>query len=182
MNGGMRHLTPTRRVGRYLVLGALCIAVGGGIGYLANGPPPSGDAAASTGPGSIIKEPSRDSGGADKAQPSVERKQHGEVKDAPESRRSQLITDGVTLQILNGTRSGRAGRQMLSRLSSLGYHILVVNTAARRYHRTTVFWTSGADKKPAVALARHFVWRARPAPNNLSATVTTHVVVGRNAF
>ena len=177
----MRHLTPTRRVGRYLVLGALCIAVGGGIGYLANGPPPSGDAAASTGPGSIIKEPSRDSGKSNGA-PSVERKQHGEVKYAQESKRSQLITDGVTVQILNGTRSGRAGSQMLSRLSSLGYHILVVNTAARRYHRTTVFWTSGADKRPAVALARHFAWRARPAPNNLSATVTTHVVVGRNAF
>lgn len=163
-------------------LGAFCIAVGGGVGYLANGPTPAGDAEASTGPGGIIQEPSGNPVGSNEAEPSAERKGNREDKDARGSTRSQLITEGVTIQILNGTRSGRAGRQMLSRLSSLGYHVIVINTTARRYRHTTVFWSSARDKRPAVALARHFSWRARRAPKNLSATVTTHVAVGRSVF
>ena len=91
-----------------------------------------------------------------------------------------LITEGVTVQVLNGTKVRRADDRMVNRLVDLGFSVLAVHEAATRYGRTTVFWSRPADRPAAEALAVRFGWRVGRKPRNLSASVTTHVVVGRD--
>lgn len=142
----------------------LMCALGASIGYLVARPDPRGGA-------------ERDAGAAGPiSRPRAER--------APESTPAQpgtpLVTEGVTVQVLDATGRGRAGARMARHLSLLGFDVVVVNNASVVYDRTTVMWSRPADKKAAVALAKHFGWRAEHKPRNLSASVTTHVVVGRD--
>ncbi len=69
---------------------------------------------------------------------------------------------------------------MAARLRRLGFEVVVVNDASVLYDRTTVMWSRPADKEAAAALASRFGWRVERKPRNLSATVSTHVVVGRD--
>ena len=105
-----------------------------------------------------------------------------ESKDAASTAASKtnLITRGVTVQVLNGTRVGKADDRMVDRLLDLGYHVLAVHRSAKRYRETTVYWSRRNGRKAAEALARRFGWVSARKPNNLSASVTTHVVVGRD--
>jgi hypothetical protein len=91
-----------------------------------------------------------------------------------------LITEGVSLQVLNATRFRRADDRMAKRLERLGFRVAALNPAARRYGRTTVFWSRPEGRRAAEALAARFGWRAEHKPANLSPSVTAHVVVGRD--
>ena len=93
---------------------------------------------------------------------------------------AQLITTGVTVQVLNATRARGADDRMATRLEKLGYRIVAINPAATRYRTTTVFWSRHAGRAAAVALASRFGWNAGRRPANLSGSVTIHVVVGRD--
>ncbi|CAN5676972.1 hypothetical protein BH24ACT26_BH24ACT26_22630 [soil metagenome] len=93
---------------------------------------------------------------------------------------TKLITQGVTVQVLNGTRTARADDRMVDRMVDLGFAVLAVNQAATRYDETTVFWSRASGREAAQTLAKRFGWRAARKPGNLSASVTTHVVVGRD--
>ncbi|MFN2489292.1 MAG: LytR C-terminal domain-containing protein [Actinomycetota bacterium] len=110
----------------------------------------------------------------------------GGVSDAAEGPGAQerkdvkLITAGVTVQVLNATATHKADDRMVDRLTDLGFPVLAVNRAAARYDHTTVFWSTTALKPAAEALAQRFGWRAAHKPRNLSGSVTTHVVVGRD--
>jgi hypothetical protein len=96
-------------------------------------------------------------------------KEDGDVK---------LITEGITIQVLNGTGSALAGTDMSDELSGLGFEVVVVNEASKAYELTTVFWSSEAAREAAEALAGRFGWVAEPKPANLTDSVSLHVVVG----
>ncbi|MEA2460689.1 MAG: LytR cell envelope-related transcriptional attenuator [Actinomycetota bacterium] len=89
----------------------------------------------------------------------------------------ELITD-VTVQVLNGSGAAGAEQEMSDRLTGLGFDVVAANPASASYPRTTVFWSFVESKKAARALAARFGWIAKPKPDNLSATVDMHVVVG----
>lgn len=99
---------------------------------------------------------------------------------ASDASTGDLITDGITVQVLNASGERRADNRVADRLEELGFEIVAVNPAAKVYRETTVFWSKAAGRNASRALADHFSWRARPRPKNLSKSVTTHVVVGRD--
>lgn len=101
----------------------------------------------------------------------------GENGGQPPDRPPPLITDGVSVQVLNGTSSPTAADAMAARLQDLGFTIEVV-AGATPYDQTTVFWSSESTGPAARRLASRFGWIAGPKPANLSAAVDLHVVVG----
>jgi hypothetical protein len=101
------------------------------------------------------------------------------TKETP--REKPLHTEGVTVQILNGTMQKNAGQAMADRLSGLGYSIVAVQESIKVYANTTVFWSSSASRGDAEALADRFGWVAQPKPGNLSPDVSMHVVVGADS-
>jgi hypothetical protein len=90
----------------------------------------------------------------------------------------ELITEGITVQVLNASSGSSAGDEMVGRLQDLGFEIVASGAAARPYDATTVFWSCRSTRGAARALAARFEWRARRAPANLSRQVSIHVVVG----
>lgn len=90
----------------------------------------------------------------------------------------ELITEGISVQVLNGTAAPAAGQTMAERLAQLGFEIVAVEESSRGYDQTTVFWSSDATRDAATALAERHGWVAEPKPANLSDEVSLHVVVG----
>lgn len=99
-----------------------------------------------------------------------------EPEEAPED--VKLITEGISVQVLNGTTQADAGDSMSTRLTDLGYTVVAVEESSRAYNKTTVFWSSSEAEEAARALADRFGWFAEPKPENLSPDVSLHVVVG----
>jgi LytR cell envelope-related transcriptional attenuator len=93
-----------------------------------------------------------------------------------------LITDGITVQVLNGTSDPTAAERKAAHFARLGFKIVAVGSSVTPYSHTTVFWASPASKPAAKALAAHFGWIAAPKPANLSPDVAVHVVVGADAL
>jgi hypothetical protein len=93
---------------------------------------------------------------------------------------TRLITEGITVQVLNGTYRRRADNRMVNRLERVGFDVVAVHPSVSRYGRTTVLWSHRADRRAAEALAQHYGWRVARKPRNLSGTVSFHVVVGRD--
>lgn len=89
-----------------------------------------------------------------------------------------LITAGVTVQVLNGTAATDADDRMADRLSTLGYDVISVEGSSKQYPLTTVFWSFPESQEAAERLAARFGWEVGPKPENLSTTVDLHVVVG----
>ena len=89
-----------------------------------------------------------------------------------------LITDNITVQVLNGTGATEADDRMADRLSSLGYEVVAVQGSSKQYAQTTVFWSFPGAQEAAERLAAKFGWVADAKPSNLSSTVDLHVVVG----
>jgi len=90
----------------------------------------------------------------------------------------ELITEDITVQVLNGTASTEADDAMADRLSSLGYEVVAVEGSSKQYSETTVFWSFPAAQEAAERLAEKYDWLAAAKPSNLSSTVDLHVVVG----
>ncbi|MEA2451912.1 MAG: hypothetical protein QOG04_622 [Actinomycetota bacterium] len=89
-----------------------------------------------------------------------------------------LITEDITVQVLNGTASTEADDHMADRLSSLGYDVVAVQGSSKQYAETTVYWSFPGAQEAAERLAAKFGWVAAAKPSNLSSTVDMHVVVG----
>lgn len=90
----------------------------------------------------------------------------------------KLITEGVSVQVLNGVADAGAGQAMADRLAELGYTVVAVEESSRPYPQTTVFWSTEASREAATALADRHGWRAEAKPANLADSVSLHVVVG----
>ena len=104
--------------------------------------------------------------------PSPEPPQEDAAKD------TKLITEGVSVQVLNGTADAGASQALADKLAGLGFTIIAVEESSRMYPETTVFWSTDASRDAAVALATRFGWVSEPKPANLSDGVSVHVVVG----
>lgn len=96
----------------------------------------------------------------------------------PKPTRVPLITEGVTVQVLNATSSPDAAAAMAERLEGLGFEIVAVQGASKGYEHTTVFWSYPDAKAAAEALASRFDWLVSKRPTNLSSNVAMHVIVG----
>ena len=143
----------------------------GGAAAQAPEEPGSGSPASSS-------EPSPSPSAAQSATPDPEQPQEEEPEEPKQDKpKPELISEGVSVQVLNGTSSSVAGRAMASRLTRLGFDV-VVTFPSTPYNHTTVLWSSGGARPAAKALAARFEWRSGPKPDNLSPSVDLHVVVG----
>jgi LytR cell envelope-related transcriptional attenuator len=95
-----------------------------------------------------------------------------------EDRQPSLITEGMSVQVLNGTNVTGADQAMAGRLQELGYQVVNVVPASISYAETTVLWSYAESEEAAVRLAERFGWQVKPKPDNLSTQVALHVVVG----
>lgn len=91
-----------------------------------------------------------------------------------------LITDDVTVQVLDSIGSAGAQDRMVDRLVALGFEVPFVAGASTTYPSTTVFWSYPEAEAAARRLAERFGWKVGPKPGNLSSGVMIHVVVGRD--
>ena len=96
----------------------------------------------------------------------------------PSGSPAELITEGVSVQVLNGSMIAGSEQEIVDELTGLGFHIAAVQDASQRYEVTTVFWSAPEWEEAAVALAAHFGWEVAEKPPNLSDEVSVHVVVG----
>ena len=102
-------------------------------------------------------------------------------KEAQDAAEPKLITEGIQVQVLNGTADPEADDLMADRLARLGYSVVAVSPSSKGYAQTVVFWTGEAENI-AEPLAERFDWGSDPAPSNLSSEVQLHVVVGEDAL
>lgn len=109
--------------------------------------------------------------------PTETREPKTEPTKSPKEQEVALITEGMNVQVLNGTNAPDADDRMADRLTRLGFRVEAVNPAIAR-PLTTVFWSFPEAEEAARRLADRFGWVAEPKPDNLSATVALHVVVG----
>jgi LytR cell envelope-related transcriptional attenuator len=154
-------------------------AAGGRDPSPSSSPTPSSSPSPSATP-SARSTPSPGGGGGDNAGPRAGNGENGGNGDdggQASDRRPPLITDGVSVQVLNGTSSAAAADRMAARLQDLGFAIEVV-AGATPYDQTAVFWSADSAAPAARRLASRFGWIAGPKPANLSADVDLHVVVG----
>ena len=160
---------------------AVWIAIGAlGRDDLDTRPPGGAAAQGPEEPGSGTSANASESPESPSPSPSPEPEQSPEPKepDKPADKpKPELIAEGVSVQVLNGTSSSAAGRAMTSLLTRLGFDV-VVTFPSTPYNATTVLWSSREAKPAAKALAARFEWRSAPKPANLSPSVDLHVVVG----
>lgn len=93
-----------------------------------------------------------------------------------------LAPASISIQVLDAVRDddGAAAEKVADRLREAGYDVVVINAAAVTYEKTTVFW-SGENSIAANQVASAFGFTEVSAkPDNLSASVMLHVVVGRD--
>lgn len=90
----------------------------------------------------------------------------------------RLVTEGVTIQVLNGTNDPEAGNAMADELTKLGFQVVTVEATSKPYKATTVYWSFPDATKAGEALAAKRGWEVDQKPGNLADTVHLHVVVG----
>jgi hypothetical protein len=88
-----------------------------------------------------------------------------------------LITDSITVQLLDGSGDEGAAERMSRRLRGLGLDVAFTDVAAET-GQSTVFWSSEESKKAAKTLARYLKWPARAKPISIVAPADIHVLVG----
>lgn len=98
-------------------------------------------------------------------------------EDDDDEDKATLITEGVTVQVLNGTSDAEADDRVAEQLEHLGYKIEAINPYLARPD-TIVFFSSKESQKAAEALAEHFEWPVQPKPEDLSSEVSIHIIVG----
>jgi hypothetical protein len=113
----------------------------------------------------------------EKATPKKDKPPKPEDTEAPDQ---ELITDGITVQVLNASGTTGAEDPVVSELTELGFDIAAVVEASKIYEETTVFWSTDDARPAAEALAARFGWIAESKPANLSTDVSVHVVVGQD--
>lgn len=101
-------------------------------------------------------------------------------KPSPSPEEPKLITENISLQVLNATGVPQADDRLADRLSKLGFRVVALGGANREYQQTTVFWSYRDAKPAAEALAERMGWQVGPKPSNLSTTVALHVIVGHD--
>ena len=98
--------------------------------------------------------------------------------EADKDKKVELITENITIQVLNGTDDPDADDDMAGNLAELGYQVIAVDSASVAYSSTTVLWSYAESRTAAERLAQRFGWRVGSKPDNLATSVALHVVVG----
>lgn len=98
-------------------------------------------------------------------------------EETPEPK-TKLITENMTVQVLNGTADPSQDDAMANQLSSAGFEVVAIQGSSREYPATTVFWSYAESQEAAELLAERYGWEVAPKPDNLSTQVALHVVVG----
>jgi LytR cell envelope-related transcriptional attenuator len=96
------------------------------------------------------------------------------------SKTGTLITDGVTLQVLNASGDSDADDRIAAKLERLGFEIVTVEDSLSSFTETHVYWAHPGAQAAARALADKLGWiaEAQPAELSLSAEVDLHILVG----
>jgi hypothetical protein len=144
------------------------------------GPEVASSAEPTESPTSEDRDAGDEPGGQQKKNDEKNDKKKDKPRDPTDEPETDLLTKGISVQVLNGSGDAAADDVMADRLARLGYSVVAVSPAVRAYPLTTVFWI-GSGEEAARLLAERFDWRAEPAPGNLSQTVDLHVVVGADA-
>jgi hypothetical protein len=164
-----------------VIAGVIGVAVWIGVDALSGG---DGRDVVAAGPSPSVSE-------THKASPSPRQSRSPSPEDTPSTRPTpketrtpdpaqELITEGISVQVLNGSGAAGAEDEMSTRLQGLGFEVVAVAPSSAAYPETTVFWSFDESKRAANLLAKRFGWLAKPKPDNLSATVDVHVVVGED--
>lgn len=82
------------------------------------------------------------------------------------------------LQVLNGSATSGTGQKAADRLREVGYEIVAVQNASRRYEKTTIFYQEGSRALADEIAALFGFGIVEAAPSNLSKQVPISVVVG----
>lgn len=85
---------------------------------------------------------------------------------------------GGRIQVLNGTPAQGLGAAAAKVLRQSGYQVVAVQTAARHYEQTTVFFQPGNESMAADVAGIMQAAAVRPAPGTVSAAIPVTVVVG----
>lgn len=97
----------------------------------------------------------------------------------PDKKPAELITAGVSLQVLNGSTSDEIDDAIGDQLEVLGFDVVAVNP----YHSTRtsiVYWSSPEAQEAGEALADRLGWKSAFKPPELSGEVDLHVYVGED--
>jgi hypothetical protein len=91
--------------------------------------------------------------------------------------RTKLITEGVTVQVINGTGGIEgAAEAMADRLARLGFQVEAFTTGLT-VNQSFVYYTSPDSMEAAKALATRLGFAFAPASSNLTSSIDLHVVV-----
>lgn len=90
---------------------------------------------------------------------------------------NELIIEGVSVQVLNGTDDVDADDRLAGELESLGFEIGAVNPYVKS-EKTVVYWSSDASQAAAEAIGDRFDWEVEPKPEELSSEVSVHILIG----
>ena len=91
----------------------------------------------------------------------------------------ELITENISIQVLNGTNDSTLDDGWADKLQALGFEIEVVNPYLSM-EETVVYWSSSESREAAEALGERFDWPAEAKPSELSAEVSIHVYLGED--
>ena len=158
-------------------LGALWIALdalGAAVGPEMPLPPPQKELAPA---GNASPGPSESAEVSPSPETSEEPGEEPTKKKDGKGEEPELITEGISVQVLNGTTDDGADDRLAAELEALGYEIGAVNPYLARPD-SIVYWSSEETKDAAKALAEHLGWPSAPKPEDLSPEVAIHVIVG----
>lgn len=141
--------------------------------------PPSSAAVATASPSATPEDEASETPTPTETESADPEKKKKKKKD--DSGPPELITEGITVQVLNATTGNPdADDQMADKLAEVGYEVIALGGANRVYQRTTVLWSFAEAREAAERLAQRFGWDSGPKPSNLSTQVDLHVVVGED--
>ena len=164
-----------------VALGALWIAIDAVSNFVGGeeaAPPPKKDAAVAA----DTPRPTESEEASPTPEPSEESSSEpADQKKKKERKKEELITEGISVQVLNGTAEDDADDRLADELAALGFEIEAVNPYLTRPD-SIVFWSSEESKAAAEALADHLGWPAAPKPADLSSEVSIHVIVGADGL
>lgn len=129
-------------------------------------------------PGGSAGDPSRNPESAEEPGSTKDRKKDEKDKNPGAGGEDvELVTDGVSLQVLNGTDRPDLDDAWAKKLESLGFEIAAVNPYTST-KETIVYWSNEDVREAAELLGERFGWSAQTKPEELSAEVDVHVFLG----
>jgi LytR cell envelope-related transcriptional attenuator len=92
---------------------------------------------------------------------------------------AKLVTEGVSLQVLNGTTSDEVDDAIADQLEVLGFEVVAVNPYPPTPN-SIVYWSSPEAQAAGEALAERLEWKSAFKPSELSSEVDLHVYIGED--